>query len=789
MTRVTVQAAFGYTIADPMVAAGHEDGINSVTYPDGVASWTDITQWADIQKNGVKINRGASDEISETQTGTVNMTLDNDDGRFTPGNASSPYYPNVLKGVPLRVVVTTLEGANFVQTPSFESSSVRGWYCGNPATNCTLTTSTARAYSGTTSMRIAWGSSGDPGMVTTDLYGLTIGDVYTASAYVYVEAGEPAARLGIAGGTTGTASTTTGAWERITVTWTATAAAHTLQVTPSGLGSPSAYTYMDAAQVEEGGAATTFTAAGAQIHPRGLWAVGEWPLKWAGLEATVSITGSDLFKFLSQAEELQPMIVEEALLRGPAAYYPLSESESTEGAGDLAGLGAGTLTSVQAGAGGTLEFGQEGGPLGGLTVPTFTPSSSTAGLYLTGDLGTAFATQSQASGATVWIEMWFTTTATNRVLVGLASPDSQQQLVISLNSSGQPRLQVTDAGDNLTGSFAATASLADGALHHLVYDQGSSKFWVDGPNDYSISPLPLTELRTLYVGGWEGARLWDGQISHVALYALTSSAPGWFTDHHDTGTTGHVGEGADERMARLAAYAGVSVEPSGTSFDGMGDQSDLGSTALSHMREVETTESGKLLASRSTGTITYQSRSVRYNPTPAATLDYADLETGDVEVADDDQKVVNTVEASRPDGATIRGIDQDSIARYGPYKKTLTLYKDSDNGVQDAVSWWISRYADPPPELRQVPLEASTLSLTTYRALLDADVSTALTVTGLPGEAPTPTATVVVEGYEETITEGQHKISFHASRADTSTVWVLDSPTYSVLGTSTRLAY
>ncbi|MEV5080337.1 hypothetical protein AB0K74_16405, partial [Streptomyces sp. NPDC056159] len=41
---------------------------------------------------------------SETQPGTATLALDNDDGRFTPGNSSSPYYPFVLRGIAVESV-------------------------------------------------------------------------------------------------------------------------------------------------------------------------------------------------------------------------------------------------------------------------------------------------------------------------------------------------------------------------------------------------------------------------------------------------------------------------------------------------------------------------------------------------------------------------------------------------------------------------------------------------------------------------------------------------------------
>jgi hypothetical protein len=50
-----------------------------------------------------EINRGRDNELAQTQTGTLTVTLDNADGRFSPDNAASPYYPNIVPGRQIRL--------------------------------------------------------------------------------------------------------------------------------------------------------------------------------------------------------------------------------------------------------------------------------------------------------------------------------------------------------------------------------------------------------------------------------------------------------------------------------------------------------------------------------------------------------------------------------------------------------------------------------------------------------------------------------------------------------------
>jgi hypothetical protein len=282
-----------------------------------------------------------------------------------------------------------------------------------------------------------------------------------------------------------------------------------------------------------------------------------------------------------------------------------------------------------------------------------------------------------------------------------------------------------------------------------------------------------------------------GTISHVAAYVVNGAGPATadIVDHYGVGTTGKSGETADARMTRLASYVKIpGVIASGT-FSTVASQGELGSSPLSHMRDVERTEGGKLFADRTSAQLVFQARTVRYNPASTVTLAYSDLETPGVEFSDDDQKLINLITASRPGGATQRIQDADSISLYGVYEEQLDVLKTTDSTVIDAATWAIIRYADPQPELRQLPVEASTLGVTTYRALLDVDISSVMTVTTMPSQAMAATVTVTAEGYTERILQGRHFLDFHTSRSDTDSVWVLDDSTYSVLGSTTRLAY
>lgn len=810
-----------------------EVGWGGLVQAPATITWTDITPYVDVTQ-GVTVNRGASDELAEIQPGTATLRLDNQDGRFTPGNSLSPYFPFVRRNAPIRVAVavipqrtgsapypmamlgddfddgrinttlwpTATGGATETGTgrlripmsPGVDTNftSVRQWTLAGSKLTAKL--ATVPAASGSTNAAASmW--------VTSTTSGTRLGWRYDALTGVL--AAMTQVSFGDATPTNLTYSALDHAWLRVresggTVYWETSGDgwAWTVRRTLATPAWVTSQTHaVDFPTTRTGGTASPieWDLVGAEVRPRFWGMVNDWPTRWQGLTSTVTISATDLFKRLNRLPPLKSALSEEILQSAPLVYYPLTEPSTSASAGDLSGTTAGALAITQVGAGGTVEFASgTGPPATGESCPTFTPVSTSVGKYLTADLGPTYTELSttQYNG----VEMWFSTTTTGRVILAIASPTQNHQMVFALSGTGTLQLEYTnDTVGATTVVPIATANLADGQMHHVAYDEHSFDVYVDGVAIYTGGVLPfMYNMRNLFVGGYKNARLWSGAIAHIALY--TSQADpmaAMLTAHRTAGYDAFSGESAEARIERLAGYAGLSsVTVSGTTHDAVAGQGGAGTGALARMREVETTESGRLFAQRDWFGLAYQSRDLRYNPDPLSevfTIEYADLDTNEVEVADDDQKLVNSVEASRPGGATQRVVATESILAFGAYEETLDLIKTSDNAVLDAAYWLVSRYANPEPELREVPVEA--YSMSTYLSILAAEISSYFSVTGLPAQAPASTLRVTVEGYSETIGDRYHRIQFRTSRSTTDSVWVLDDPTYGVLDSTTRLAY
>lgn len=114
--------------------------------PSGSRVWTDVSDYVELHE-GISIEVGRSDELSTADANTLTLTLDNKDGRFTWGNAASPYFPNIKLGKPIRVTATLAGNAPSVRFLGFIDEWPTEW----PGESATFAQATVSAKS-----RMAW---------------------------------------------------------------------------------------------------------------------------------------------------------------------------------------------------------------------------------------------------------------------------------------------------------------------------------------------------------------------------------------------------------------------------------------------------------------------------------------------------------------------------------------------------------------------------------------------------------------------------------------------------------
>lgn len=366
---ITVEVAFGYAPMDPN------------------PTFTDITPWALPSDGGMQITRGAPDQFSQIQPSTLALALDNTDGRFTRFLTTGAYYPNVKNGVRIRVK-DTYTPKNWVTNPTFDVD-ISGWAAGGSVPP-TLAYNTTVVHSGAGSLQITWGTDGTFPQAATTLSNLRIGQIYTASAWLRTPSapGGPFLKLAIAGGPVGSPTNALDTWQQRTVTFTATATSHSLQVWPDTAPTAGQIGRVDDVQVEEGTTATTFDGTPPVTTTLFDGHVNEWPTEWAALAsyAETRITATDRSKRFSARGELRSMLEEEVLYdagQSTSELMPLEDRLFSTTVGNWTATTGGSISRVtsptHAGVGalqfsgsgaGTPEARDDGGTFGSAAAVT-----------------------------------------------------------------------------------------------------------------------------------------------------------------------------------------------------------------------------------------------------------------------------------------------------------------------------------------------------------------------------------------------------------------------------------
>ena len=535
--------------------------------------------------------------------------------------------------------------------------------------------------------------------------------------------------------------------------------------------------------------------------------VEEWPVEWpnGGKYTQAVVTSVDRFKRLGNLAPLLSVIQEEILIDTPVAYYTLGESGGVS-AGDTSGVGNNSpLTVAQFGVGGTLTFGANTGPgTDGLTAPSFVPASSVSGKYLKGTLV-------PVAGGTfgLSVEMFFnapTLPPSSFFTLFHGSSGGRNLLMYLTNTSGHLVL-VSDSVAGTDFSMQTTGvNYCDGRTHHVVITETlvvafsvTATIYVDGVSVLSTSYTPLVTfgdfIEQLEVG--EDTRpansngLFSGTISHVAVYNGPLSAAR-IAAHARAGVDGFAGERSDQRIARLASYAGIPTAEQSLEVGMSKSISALpiaGQSPLQAMQDVTTTENGVLFMAGD-GRLTFQARSHRYNIASSLTISATDDLEGPPKFQANDAFLVNDVLASRAGGISAKSVNQASVTDYGTSHVDLALLTTSDNEVIDAASWRTQQGGAVVERTPNLALDLVTNVGKTV-AVLAANIGDRITLNALPIQAPAASIDQFIEGWSESISSIAWGVSWNTTPASAASVsaWQLDNASNSVLGTTTKLVY
>jgi hypothetical protein len=616
----------------------------------------------------------------------------------------------------------------------------------------------------------------------------------------------------VAGISSGSFTSVLNSWVQISHTFAATATSHVIGIeavgTTSGQGCR-----VDAVMVDEGSTVGTFTTTPPLTSHRFTGYVDEWPVAWADASATVSdvaITATSRQARLAKGRELRSIIECEYLQDNPKAYYPFGDAEGTIRAGNVSTTTQPPLSAapVAPSGGAGIFFGQATGPgTDDLTAATFTPASSSSGFYMQGLFDQPIITGTDADGVTdgsAMIECFFSTTTAGGGLVSIDRTDLLSYMGLSISATG--KLQgVNWAGDSAFYTLTSAATVTDGATHHavlreqLVASALTATLFLDGVSvgSFTFAPWDIFRRDRLSAGATAGSgpaapsTLFNGVLAHVAVYN-TYVDDARVLAHAQAGLTGFSGERSDQRIARLARYAGVPASEVSTETGlslSLTNQMTTGAQPIALMQDVVKTESG-VLFDAGDGVLTFHARSHRYNSASALTLSAGGTELdGDLQPKLDDQGMANDITATRTGGVTLRAADTASIDDHGVYRDDLQLLTTDDAEVFDAAYWNLNTRSSPLVRVSTCSVNLHNASSAQKTAILARELGDKITLAGLPAQAPSTSMGCFIEGVSEQITPEVHRVEYNLSPAAQAGVWTLDSPTQSVLGSTTRLAY
>lgn len=801
-------------------------------------AWTDITPYVEGDAP-LSITRGRQDELGEVQPSQCQVTLDNSDGRFTPENTGSPYYPQVKRGRPLRVrvVYPASQPHNLLDVQnagSLEDGTTDGWAV-SPVAGYTLgsySNSTTRAVDGTRSLLVTWNGGVDPGIAYAVATYLTLGRTYTVSAYVWVPTGSPDVFLrDFYSGTTSASTSLKDQWVRLSFQVTLTTLDRLSLAVVANSTTSGEQVWVDGAQVSMSDELMDYSSDPQPVYDRFMGYVNEWPVQWGqGTDdtATTTIVATSRMARLGSAAEFQSIVEEEILndegtgLGGPKLYYPLGEPDgSTSATNRTKYSDQPQLTTQQAGSGGTLEFGQGTGPgTDGLTAPLFTRASAGNGKYLQVQTVNTFHPTNSLE-KTLFGRAWdvgfvafvATSVVADQTVVLIDNDPSGAFLMLGIDSTGKPFSAVRKGTGAIT-VVTGPASVADGEVHALAFyaqatespDELTLSLIVDGsittgsavPWSIDLFDRAFSMTRVGVGGpslGGEGD-VFDGTIAHVAVFDSPTTTT--LIRYGEAGLTGFADERSDERIERYARLAGIE-NSTGVQVDELDLETGQltttahtntnGQTPLTLMQSVVASEAaGGVLFDARNGTLTFHARDHRYGATSEFTLDVSAQEVTDLAPRLDDQQLTNEASVSRPNGPTVRAVDRDSVSDYGAYKYSREVLTTSDDEIVDHANHIVQRNKDPFVRIPNVGVDVPNLPDARISEVLTADIGTRFTLTGLPSQAPWSETELFVEGTTEEVTATGYSLGFYTSPASLSNVWVLDSATDSQLDETTLLA-
>jgi hypothetical protein len=555
--------------------------------------------------------------------------------------------------------------------------------------------------------------------------------------------------------TNGTSTTLTGsttaAWTTLTLTVTlgADAAGLFVGVEVATTAGATCSVQVDGWQLEKGATASNWACPGVW-NPVYAGFMERWPSSWnmSGTYGKVEPSAVDAFSLLSQ-KQLSDPLTQEINNNSPRFLFKLNDPSGSTSVADATGTYPAAQLGVSKYGAGSLTFGNAitaadtTGTYTGSTGSVVRISNSNPGTNLiTGGatfikLGSA-GILGPATPSGSWSRM-FAFRYTGPVPTSLAclwsSFDNQRSggapsgsaLYWYIGTDSKLYLAMRGPASGATVGFNPSATTVVDSDWHLViasYSHANAQLQINFDGSTASWPsfdttLEPTGLISDNVGGWVDPTVgngtsWNfkGDMSYVAEFpsAISPTAMG---NLYSAWKSACAGESSDARYARILRYSGYtgpsSVQTGLTTS--MGPAAIDGQDTVSALQAIVDTEGGAHYVNRA-GTVTFKSRSARYNATTPVYI-FGENAPGewpyeDVTLDYDSTHLSNQITVTQESTSQeFYAQDATSNTNYFPRTMTRTINSSSTLECQDAANYLLSRYKNPATRVSSIKLHPS----------------------------------------------------------------------------------
>ena len=725
-----------------------------------VPVWSDLTT---MFMGGSGFKRGRQYELDQNQAAAPTVKLRDPDELLNPANVNGPWCGQLLPCRQVLFQAQTPNGAagnliggsaieptsDYYYAPGFEPYGVGvvvPWITAvggtSPVTTATTVFEGSRCLAwgvvgGATSQGISWPVPCIPGRTyTSSVYVLqTAGSTLELSVVGVTPPSSGDAPVG--GGFTptmadfeaGDSTTTSGAWVRLNITFTATQPVHTIQMATTGTALTSSVR-ADALQHEEG-ALSSWSDTGPILETVFRGYVERFPRSWQHMgfmgmcEARLVDALATLNRFRITTE-VQAAI---AFTR-PRYWWRLSEPSTASSWGDQSGNTALRMVAwVPSYLGATAVFdggighGIPGDPEGlgvelavtvpdifhnppaalraqGLSIPatgsSWGVSISTWWVGPAQNVDVADVVEIYAADNTEILNIWASPTANHLYADATNAFGAGTQATYTSFDAADPGIHLITATLLVSGGNATVKIYFDGVLRDTAAAATSPTSFTGVMAE--VAGQAVVGVRTCMAGIYSHFAIWDRALAATEIAAL-----------YDAGTGGG-GEYSGQRIARYLSYGWSGETDLDTGSTVMGINSLSKSTLLlAACQDVAATEFGNLWADRR-GRIRFEGRATRfYRRTPTYVFgedtaggEYPYLPGVTFDI--DPMRIVNEAKVTRDGGATIRIVDEESIRRFFPNTFERTINAALDSAAGDAASWVVGTQKDPVQRISSITL-------------------------------------------------------------------------------------